>query len=70
MQNTTTDDSPVQQAEGKTGIYVPDLTIRPTAPVILFDTSAPTDLDPDSYPICKHGMLLIDCSACVEVQHG
>lgn len=56
MQNTTTDDSPVQLAEGKPGTYtVP--TLRPITNPIRFAT-ADTDLDgtPALYtcPACKN----------------
>lgn len=46
--------------EGKTGTYTPDYTIRAAAPVILFDTKTPTDLQ--YLPRCVHcGNYDVDC---------
>jgi hypothetical protein len=47
-------------AKDKPGMYLPDYSIRPAAPVIAFGTaSAITDLDPQDK--CKCGNWNVDC---------
>lgn len=49
-------------SEGKRGLKITLDAIRPAAPMIAFDTTTPTEIDPQSFPICACcGVWTVDC---------
>jgi hypothetical protein len=62
-------DSPIYTDNGKRGMYLPPKSCRPLPPVIAFDTKTPTEIDPESFPICPiHGVWIVDCDCGSEAE--